>query len=135
MIRQSGSDQGRGECPTCGGTGTIYHYVTPYRRVGRSCPTCRSLISKPASSRADPVATLSSRAAKQPLLFILIAFVCLMSCAFAYVNIDYLLKHDGWEPPWLGMFIFFLTIITCIVATVSSVVVVATLVRRFNLYR
>lgn len=96
------------------------------------------------SKRRFGLGTLSSRAAKQPLLFILIAFVCVSSCAFAYVSISYLLEDsrylyllafDRWEPPWLGLFIFFITVITCIVATVSSVVVIATLGRRFNLYR
>jgi hypothetical protein len=30
-------------CPECGGSGTIYTYVTPYRRMGRTCPACGGL--------------------------------------------------------------------------------------------
>jgi len=28
------------KCPRCGGTGTVYEYVTPYRRIGQPCPLC-----------------------------------------------------------------------------------------------
>jgi hypothetical protein len=39
-VRTTRGKVGKGGCPQCSGTGTIYEYVTPYRRVGKACPKC-----------------------------------------------------------------------------------------------
>ena len=87
------------------------------------------------------ISKLSSRAAKNPLLFILIDIVCVGSCAFAFANIHYVLEDDNYvylfefgrsDPSWMGLFILLITVITCMVAILSIAVVMATFVRRFK---